>query len=186
MLILVSGLTLFFIPHSLRELGLRDQVIRKLPSQNAYLGLYSIVSLVSIGLIVWGKASAPFSMVWQPIFQLRFISHVLMIPAFVLVVAGNTPTSYMKKQLRNPMVLGVTLWGFAHLWSNGDLASILLFGAFAVWGCFKFVALSLTQSSVMKEPSLLWDIISISIGLILYWVVGVYHGELFGIGLSLV
>lgn len=186
MLILVSGLTLFFIPHSLRELGLRDKVIRKLPSQNAYLGLYSIVSLISIGLIVWGKASAPFSMVWQPIFQLRFISHVLMIPAFVLVVAGNTPTSYMKKQLRNPMVLGVTLWGFAHLWSNGDLASILLFGTFTVWGCFKFVALSLTQSSVIKEPSLLWDIISIFIGLILYWVVGVYHGELFGIGLSLV
>ena len=108
-----------------------------------------MVVLIAVGLIIWGKSSAPFTMVWQPIFQLRFISHVLMIPAFVLVIAGNTPTSYMKKQLRNPMVLGVTLWGFAQLRSNGDLASILLFGAFAVWGCFKFVALSLTQSSVM-------------------------------------
>ena len=186
MLILALGLILFFIPHSLRELGFREKVINSLPSQNAYLGLYSIVALIAVGLIIWGKSVAPFTMAWQPIFQLRFISHVLMIPAFVLVIAGNTPTSYMKKQLRNPMVLGLTFWGIAHLWSNGDLASILLFGSFAVWGFFKFITLGLTQGCVTKKPSIFWDIVSIVIGLILYWVVGVYHGELFGVGLSLV
>ncbi len=183
-LILILGLLLFFVPHLLRELGLRDRIIDGLPSMNVYRGLYSLIALTGLGIIIWGKASAPFSMIWEPVYELRYISQVLMIPVFILVIAGSTPVSFMRRQLRNPMLLGVTFWGFAHLWSNGDLASMLLFGSFAAWGSFKFVALGLTKGPVSGSASILWDIVAVIGGLILYAAISIYHGELFGVGLT--
>jgi uncharacterized membrane protein len=34
------------------------------------------------------------------------------------------------------MLTGVKLWAFAHLLSNGDLASMLLFGSFLAYGVY--------------------------------------------------
>ncbi len=186
MVILVCGLILFFVPHLLRELGLRQRVQNALPSQSAYMGLFSLVILAGLGLIIWGKSVSPFQMIWQPIFEKQFISLILMIPALILLVAGNMPLSYLRKQLRNPMLLGVLLWSLSHLWSNGDLASMLLFGSFALWSACKFVSLRSVADVTSKSPSILWDIISLMGGLSLYALIGIYHGQLFGVGISFV
>lgn len=185
-LILSVGLVLFFLPHLLRELSLRERVIDAVPSEGAYKGIYSLVALAGLGLIIWGKSVSDFTMIWQPFYALRFISHILMIPAAILLVAGNLPMSFMRKHLRNPMLLGVTIWGFAHLWSNGDVASILLFGSFALWSGFKFVSLGLATETSVKSVSVLWDIVAVIGGLILYVGVSIFHGQLFGVGLSYV
>lgn len=194
MIILSSGLLLFFIPHLLRELGLRQSIIDALPSEGAYKGLYALVALTGLALIIWGKSSSPFIMIWQPIFELGSISHILMIPALVLLVAGNVPMSFMRKYLHNPMLLGVLFWSLSHLWSNGDLASILLFGSFALWAGLKFISLGIATKSKANSPSptedifslIPWDIFSLIGGLILYALISLYHGQLFGVGLNLV
>ena len=129
--LLVIGLLLFFIPHLLRETGLRDHVLGKLPSAAAYKGAFSLAAAIGICLIVLGKSQATFVTVWQPPFEWRVVSHFLMLPGAILVTTGNLPPSHLAAATRNPMLLGVGLWGLAHLWSNGDLASILLFGCFA-------------------------------------------------------
>lgn len=185
-LILISGLILFLAPHLLRELRLRQAIIDSLPSEGAYKGLYSLTALAGLGLIIWGKSSSPFIMIWQPLYELRFISHVLMIPALSLVLAGNMPMSYMRKYLRNPMLLGVLFWSLSHLWSNGDLASILLFGSFALWSALKFTLLGLAAGTATKSASGFWDIIAVVGGLLLYVLISLYHGQLFGVGLNLV
>ena len=182
--LLISGLALFIVPHLLRELGWREKIIQKLPSENAYKGLYSLIALLSIVLIVWGKSQAQFTMIWEPRFEWRFVSHILMIPAFVLVFAGNMPPSNLLVTLRNPMMLGTCFWGLAHLWANGDLASIVLFGSFTLWAGFKFISMGRRPQKLRKAPSLLWDIIALVAGLVVYGLVAVYHGELFGVGLS--
>ncbi len=184
--ILLAGLILFFAPHLLRELGLRQPVKNRLPSDATYKGLYSLITLVGLGLIVWGKSVSSFQMIWQPIFEWRSLSLMLMIPALVLLVAGNVPLSYLRKYVRNPMLFGVLLWSLSHLWSNGDLASFLLFGSFAVWSGIKIISLAKLADVHSKSPSLLWDIISIVGGLGLYALIAIYHGQLFGVGLSLV
>lgn len=184
MLLLILGLVLFFSPHLLREVGLRQALIDSLPSVGAYKGLYSLLALAGLIMIVWGKSVAPFNMVWQPVYELRFMSHVLMIPALILFVAGNLPCSYLSKYLRNPMLLGVTFWGASHLWSNGDLASMLLFGSFTLWAASKFFSLGLNVAGTDKKPSMLWDIIALIVGLVLYVGISVYHGQMFGVGLS--
>ncbi len=186
MFLLILGLLLFFIPHLLRETGIRQAVVDACPSENAYKGIYSLLALIGLGLIIWGKSIAPFTMLWEPIFQLRYISHVLMIPAFILIIAGNTPLCYMRHYLRNPMLLGVTFWGLAHLWANGDMASMLLFGGFTLWAGFKFVKMGFAAQPTTQTPSLLWDAIALIGGLVLYVVVSLFHGQLFGVGLSFV
>lgn len=185
-ILLIVGLLLFFLPHLFRELGLRQRLIETLPSEGAYKGIYSLLALAGLVLIVMGKGQGDFVMVWEPRFELRGISHVLMIPVFILVAAGNMPMSWLRKNLRNPMMLGTFLWGIAHLWSNGDLASILLFGGFALWAAFKFVSLGLRHGPVETNASLMWDGIALVVGLVFYFVFAVLHGELFGVGLSFV
>lgn len=184
--ILLTGLLLFILPHLLREFGLRQAIIASLSSIGAYKGLYSLTALTGLMLIIWGKSLSPFVMVWQPIYGLRYISHLLMLPALVLLVAGNVPATYIRKYLKNPMLLAVVFWGLAHLWSNGDLASMLLFGSFALWGLVKFTALAYSDDTASKPNSLLWDLISVIGGLGIYVAISLYHGQLFGVGLAYV
>ena len=179
------GLVLFFLPHLLREFGWRDRLVAALPSEGAYKGLYSLVALAGLVLIVIGKGRAEFIMVWQPLFAWRWLSHLVMLPAFVLVVAGNLPMSHLRRELRHPMLLGVCLWGIAHLWANGDLASMLMFGGFTLWAGFKFIFLTRTRPVADKPPRLAMDIAAIVVGVIAYGLVFYFHGELFGMGLAI-
>jgi hypothetical protein len=61
---------------------------------------------------------------------------------------------------------------------------MLLFGSFAAWSSYKFVALGLTKGPVSGSAAILWDIVAVIGGLILYSAISVYHGELFGVGLN--
>jgi len=181
------GLILFFLPHVLRELGLRDHLRSNLPSEGVYKGLYSVVALLGLLLIIWGKSQAPFIMIWQPVYEWRGLNVFLMLPALISIIAGNLPVSFIRRSLRHPMLFGVALWGFAHLWANGDLASMLLFGSFTIWALFKFFTLS--PAAVLDSPArvqfLLWDIVAMLTGGVLFVVLLVYHGQIFGVGLSL-
>ena len=141
MISLVCGLFVFFLPHLARELGLRDRLMREL-GDNRYRALSSLLSAVGLGLIIVGKAHAPFIQLWQPIYEFRWLSLAAMIPSIILAVAGNLPTSGIKVQAGHPLLLGTTLWSLAHLWSNGDLASLLLFGSFGAWSFTKFLLLA--------------------------------------------
>src|SRR5690606_11197186 len=94
--------------------------------------------------------------------------------------------------LTHPMLLGVVVWGGSHLLSNGDLASLLLFGSLAVWAGIKIVTLQLgeawerqreQQKPVRKQPSLYWDAAAVAIGTIVYGAFLVFHGSLFGFAL---
>lgn len=185
MTLLCLGLILFLFPHLWREMGLRCALIDQVASQSTYKLVFSLLSAGGLALIIYGKASAPFVMIWQPFFELRWLSHLLMLPAIVLFVAGNLPMSHLRMALRHPMMLGTCLWGLAHLWANGDLASMLLFGGFALWSAIKFFSLH-NQPRPPKSPRLAWDLLVILIGLFLYGLIFIYHGQLFGVGLSVV
>lgn len=185
MWLLIIGLVLFTVPHLLRELGLRDALINTLPSIGAYKGLFSLVALAGLALIIYGKSQAPFIMIWEPVYEWRYLSQVMMIPAVILVLAGNMPMSYMRRELRNPMLAGVALWGVAHLWSNGDLASMLLFGTFFLWAGCKFILRGLTIPAQGKKASIIWDGVALLAGLVLYALISIYHGQLFGVGFEL-
>lgn len=186
-LLLIPGLLIFMGLHLLRELGWRDTLQKRL-GMRRYRILFSLGIFVSLVMIVEGKAGAPFIQLWVPPYNLRSLTHLLMISATILFVAGNLPRSYAREMVVHPMLVGVVLWGVAHLLSNGDLASVLIFGTLPVWAIVKIISLERAKklhesSAPERRPGLQWDAAAIILGMIAYIVFLVFHGQLFGFAL---
>jgi len=56
------------------------------------------------------------------------------------LAAAYAPPGKIKAALRHPMLAGVKAWALAHLLVNGDLGSLVLFGAFLAWAVFDRIA----------------------------------------------
>jgi uncharacterized membrane protein len=74
-------------------------------------------------------------MVYQPTAWTAHVAWVLMWLAVTIVPAAYLPTN-LKRVMRHPFLWGVALWAIAHLLTNGDMASLLLFGAFGAYAFF--------------------------------------------------
>ena len=79
-------------------------------------------------------------MLWTPPVWTRHVAALLNLPAFILLAAANLRGNFIKAAVGHPMVLGVTVWAFAHLIANGTLADVVLFGSFLVWAVVDFGA----------------------------------------------
>jgi len=143
MSVLILGLIVFLGAHSTRIFA-EDwrSAQRKRLGENAWKGIYSVVSIVGFGLIVWGYGLARQEpvLLWTPPVAMRHIAALLVLIAFVLLVATYVPRNAIKSRLHHPMLLSVKLWAVAHLLANGKLADVLLFGAFLAWAVACFIA----------------------------------------------
>jgi len=141
MTILLLGLLLFFGTHSIRIVAddWRAAQFARL-GENRWKGLYSLASALGLGLLVWGYGLARTASValWLPPEWTRHVAGLLTLPAFVLIAAAYVPGSRIKAAVGHPMVAGVKVWAIAHLLSNGNLADVLLFGAFLLWAVLDF------------------------------------------------
>jgi uncharacterized membrane protein len=173
LLIMIVGLALFVGAHALttrREL--RARVIASTGEGGYKIG-YSLVSLAGLALIVVGFAryrATGWIDVWYPPVAMKHIAAALMLPAVILVVA-----SYIRGRiyttLKHPMLAGVKLWAFAHLLANGDLGSIILFGAFLGWAVFDRVSLK-HRADAGAPPIPVGgpgnDLIAVAVGVVAY------------------
>ena len=141
--VLILGLVLFLGAHSARIVaeGWRARVIAQ-RSENTWKGAYSLVSLIGLVLLIWGYGLARQQPVvlWVPPVATRHVAALLMLVSFILLTAAYVPRNGIKAWLHHPMVLGVKVWAAAHLLSNGNLADVVLFGAFLVWSVLSFRA----------------------------------------------
>lgn len=138
---LILGLLMFLGMHSARIFadGWRSQVIAE-RGPGAWKALYTVVSLVGFGLIVWGYGQARLApeVLWASPAWTRHLAGLLLLLAMVLLVAAYVPGNGIKARVHHPMVLGVKVWAFAHLLANNTLADLLLFGGFALWAVLDF------------------------------------------------
>lgn len=143
MTMLIAGLVLFLGVHALTTLREPRAALIGRIGEGPYKGLYSLVSAVGLGLIVWGFGryrSDGYIPVWDPPFGLRHVTLLLMWFSFVALVAAYAPAGKIKGMLRHPMLVGVKVWALAHLLANGDLGSVILFGAFLAWAVYDRIA----------------------------------------------
>jgi uncharacterized membrane protein len=142
MIVLVAGLLLFLGVHSIRIVAndWRSAQIAHLGAMK-WKGLYSVVSLIGFGLIVWGFGMARMAPVvlWTPQLWTRHVAGLLMLLAIILLVAAYVPGNHIKARICHPMLAATKTWAFAHLLANGTLADVVLFGAFLVWSIVAFV-----------------------------------------------
>ncbi|MDB5948134.1 MAG: NnrU [Ramlibacter sp.] len=143
MAVLILGLILFLGVHSTRIVadGWRTATIARI-GEKPWKGLYTLASIAGFVLIVWGFGLARRQPVflWESPMAMRHLAGALMLVAFVLLAATYVPRNAIKARLHHPMVLAVKVWALAHLLANGNLADVVLFGAFLVWAVFSFGA----------------------------------------------
>jgi uncharacterized membrane protein len=186
LLILVLGLVVMLGAHVFVTFrGARAGLMAQL-GQNGYRTLFSIVSLAGLALIVWGYGqyrADEFIQIWSPPAFLRHVTVGLMLFAVIFFVAAFIP-SHIKTRLKHPMLAGVKTWALAHLFSNGDLGSILLFGGFLAWGVYARIAAKRRGDLGTTTAPAGWsnDIIVVVLGIIIYLALGYFfHPKVIGV-----
>ncbi|HST94645.1 MAG TPA: NnrU family protein [Microvirga sp.] len=176
MTLLVLGLVVFLGTHVFSMARQpRAAVIRKI-GEGPYKGLYSLLSLAGIVLISVGYGQyrqAGYVPVWDPPVWTRHLALLLVWFAFVFVAAAYLP-GRIRRTLKHPMLAGVKVWALAHLLANGDLGSILLFGAILAWAVAARISVKRRDEAVphgapLEPPSgLRNDALAVAIGTVAY------------------
>jgi uncharacterized membrane protein len=116
-----------------------------------YLVLYSAFSLAMLGWLIVAAARAPYIELWGFAPWQLWVPNIAMPLVCVLAAlgagavnpfsfAGRAPERFDPAKpgiaglTRYPVLWAVTLWAIAHIVPNGNLAHVLLFGAFAAFG----------------------------------------------------
>jgi uncharacterized membrane protein len=189
MSLLILGLVLFLGVHSVRIVadGWRTRMRERL-GEGGWKGLYSLASLVGLGLVIWGYGLARQDpmVLWVPPIAMRHAASLLTLVSFILLVAAYVPRNAFKARLHHPMVLAVKVWALAHLLSNGNLADVLLFGGFLLWAVLDFRAArqrDRVQGTRYASGTLAGTAIAVVLGLVA-WAAFAFWGHALLIGVS--
>lgn len=168
MIFFFLGLIIFFGAHILTAFarGLRAGVVKAI-GEAGYKGLYSIVSTIGLGLIIFGWPAA--GAAWpHPLFVPNFavvpVAFVLMFCALTLLAAAYLPAGRIAAAARHPMLAGVKIWAFAHLLVNGEVRALVLFGAFLAFGVLDRIAVKKRGAPTRAAGPLLNDLLAILVG----------------------
>lgn len=184
MALLILGIFVFLGVHSLpTSPHYRGKLVSWL-GETGYKVAFSLLSIAGFVLLVWGFASAPVVKVWSPPAWTRWVAIVLMLPAFIFLVAAYVP-GRIKAALKHPFLVAIKTWALAHLIANGDLASIILFGSFLAYAVYDRIALSARPTveliGTAARGGARNDVIAIVLGAVLYLVFMVWlHPLLIG------
>ena len=143
MALLILGLVLFLGAHSTRVFAenWRQATLERL-GEKAYKGVYTLVSLLGFGLMMFGFDQVRWDspVLWSPPVWAKHGAALLMLVSLVLLACAYAPRNAIKVKLHHPMVLSVKVWALAHLLANPRLADVVLFGAFLLWSVLNFRA----------------------------------------------
>ena len=193
MMLLIVGLLIFFAVHLVpAQTELRAGFISRW-GENAYKIGFSVLSLIGFVLIVlgYGKMQAFLGsknpILWYPPEWTRHAASLLMLPAFIALVAAYIP-SRLRTLLKHPMLVAIKLWALAHLMANGDVASLLLFGSFLAYAVYDRISLKRRPEDSGRGPlgsaqgSLAGDLGVVVVGLVLFAAMAMWgHKLLIGV-----
>jgi uncharacterized membrane protein len=183
--LLVAGVLLWSIVHLFPGLatGARLRLIDGL-GQGAYRGIYSLLIVIAIACMVFGWRAATPTVFYTPPAELRIVTAVLMLIALVLFVSSRPPTD-IKRVLRHPQLTGVLMWGIAHLLSNGDSRSLLLFGGLGLWAIVEMIVIDRREGTwVRPQPvGVKRSAVPFVIGAIAWFVLFFVHPWIAGVSL---
>ncbi|MGD1015356.1 MAG: NnrU family protein [Roseiarcus sp.] len=186
MLALIIGIVVFLGVHTLPTLrAWRARQVARFGLQR-YKGIYSLASLLSLALLVWGFAryrAEGLIVVWTPPMATRPLTIVLMWAAFVAFACMGPAPGRIRGWLRHPMLVGIMIWALAHLLANGDAGGMLLFASFFAWAVYDRFAVA-ARGDLGAAPQSAFtraDVLALAIGTVAYAAVLALHPWLFGV-----
>jgi uncharacterized membrane protein len=143
----VAAFAAFLLSHALPARPAMRGMLAATLGERGYLLVYSLVSLGMLAWLVVAAGRAPYVELWAPAPWQAWVPNLLM-PAVCLLVAfgiaAPNPLSFgghaagfdprhpgVAGITRHPLLLAILLWAAGHAVPNGNLAHLLLFGAFA-------------------------------------------------------
>lgn len=186
LVVLIIGLVVFLGSHLfIIRRDARAAVVAWLGLQT-YRALFAVVALAGLALIIYGFAqyrAYGWIDIWSPPAFMRHITVGLMLFSVILFTAAYIP-SHIKAKTKHPMLAGVKIWALAHLLSNGDLGSILLFGSFLGWGVYARIAAKRHGDVGTTSAPAGWtnDVIVVVLGIVIYLALGyAFHPIVIGV-----
>ncbi len=169
MTLFIIGLIVFFGVHAMPVVarGQRQALIAKL-GEGPYKGFYALAALAGFVFIIIGWRSADASQLYVTPAYFRHITYALMLIALILLAAAYTPAGRIAAAAKHPMLTAVKIWAFAHLLVNGEVRSVLLFGAFLVFAVGARIAAKRRAAPIRAAGSMVNDGIAIAVGLAAY------------------
>ena len=175
--IMVAGLVVFIGCHVFVTMRPARAALIGRIGEMPYKGAIALLSVFGLILIGYGFAryrATGWIDIWSPPRWTYFITEFLMWPASILVVAAYIRGNIWRV-LKHPMLAGVKTWAVAHLISNGDLGSIILFGSFLGWAGYDRMTLKHRADAgtpPIPEGGRRNDLIAIAVGTVLYLLLG--------------
>ncbi|SFJ41620.1 NnrU family protein [Celeribacter neptunius] len=146
----ILAFVVFFLSHAI---PVRPPVKPWVVARVGARGFGIAYSILSTAILVWlivAANRAPFAPIWDTAPWMPHVTLTVMFLVCLLLaasIARPNPFSFggarnarfdpahpgVVRLTRHPLLLALALWAFAHLLSNGDLAHVILFGAFGAF-----------------------------------------------------
>ncbi|MFV0358511.1 NnrU family protein [Tropicimonas sp.] len=143
------AMAFFMLSHRIpAALGVKESLVGML-GPNGYTALFSLISVALLYWLIVAAARAPFVPLWDQTVAARWGVNIAMPVAIALGtfgVAAPNPFAFEGRATgfdpdrpgiagvtRQPLLWALLLWSLAHLWVNGDLAHVILFGTFVLF-----------------------------------------------------
>jgi uncharacterized membrane protein len=171
--IMILGLAVFIGTHLITTRREQRAGLIARFGEGTYKGLYAVASIIGVVLIAYGYSryrATGWIDVWYPPAWTRHVTVLLVWPAIIMFVAAYSP-GRIKTTLKHPMLVGTKLWALAHLMSNGDLGSIILFGSILAWAVVDRISLKRrTDAGAPPIPvgGVTKDVIAVVAGTLIY------------------
>jgi len=161
---LLLASAVFLATHFVPSTPLRAPLVRLL-GQWPYTALYSLVSFVMIGWMVWAYGRAPIETLWPP---LRWLPAAVMPLSFILLAGGlfarnptivgaeglmksADPARGMIRVTRHPIMWSFMLWAAAHILARGELKATVFFGTFLLLAAIGTFLMDMRKAAALGE-----------------------------------
>ncbi len=176
--LLIVGMVVFFGIHLLPSFVDTRQVLVDKWGEASYKAAFSVISAIGFVCMLYGWQATPDVPVFNPPAISLPLSKLVMLLAFVLLVAAYVPCR-IRRWVGHPMIIAVLLWALVHVLANGDQASLLLFGSFLLFSVVNWILVVRRHSETSAEARPRNDLIVVVVGVVAYFVVYYLHERFF-------
>lgn len=185
MKLLITGLLVWTAVHFIPSLAqpLKTKWKDKF-GNTGYQITFALVVLLSLLMIIFGWRSTTPSILYATTPFMVPVAKILMFVSIALFVLSNMPTR-IKQYIRHPQLTALTVWSLAHLLTNGDTRSVILFGGLGLWAILEIVAINRRDGEWKKPGKPTWTRESIGLGISVIVYVGVALAHFYISGVSI-
>jgi uncharacterized membrane protein len=180
MIILGVGVLLFVALHGVAAVPRLKLCWKAQSGERLYGPTFGIASLIALAVIVLGWRSSDFVGIYEPQPWGWYANYLLTFFAF-LCLGIFLFRGHLRQKLRFPMAIATIFWATGHLFANGDLAGLILFGGLLFGSLAHILVAASNNIRPSPEVRIGHDGLSLIFGAALYGIMTQLHPLLIGV-----